>query len=192
MGGTGGQDNNMLGNLMSSLNSQQGNDIIGNLMKNGNSGNVSSGNVGSGNGSSSNKNQISKVVKNNKDNFDQNNDLSDSVEDDDEQVNPFSNLFSGTGSIDLSQISNMLSGIDFNNLDLNNTNINEIMNTISNSNSFESNDVEFKHTNPKERTHNILENLEHEDAGQLIYILAHLVDDKKLEMLNKIVEENSK
>ena len=37
----------------------------------------------------------------------------------------------------------------------------------------------------------LLKNLEDEDMGQLIYILAHLVDDKKLEMLNKIVEENS-
>jgi hypothetical protein len=36
-----------------------------------------------------------------------------------------------------------------------------------------------------------LKNLDDEDTGQLIYILAHLVDEKKLEMINKIVEENS-
>ena len=105
------------------------------------------------------------------------------------------------GGIDLSQISNMLAGIDFNkldlnnldlnNLDLNNSDLSELINSISNNNSFESNDVEFKHTDPKERTHSILKNLEDEDMGQLIYILAHLVDDKKLEILNKIVEENS-
>ena len=39
------------------------------------------------------------------------------------------------GSIDLSQISNMLSGIDLNNLDLNNTNLSDMINSISNNNS---------------------------------------------------------
>ncbi|MCJ7689063.1 MAG: hypothetical protein MUO60_07075, partial [Clostridiaceae bacterium] len=115
---------------------------------------------------------------------DENDDLLNSYED--QQDNPISNIFSGMGDIDLSQISNMLSG-----LDLNNSNISDMVNSISNDNSFVSSDVEFKHTNPKERTHNILGNLENEDAGQLIYILAHLVDDSKLEMLNRIVEENS-
>ena len=109
----------------------------------------------------------------------------------DEQDNPLSNIFSGMGNIDLSQISNMLSGIDLNNLDLNNSNLSDMINSISNNNSFESNDVQFKHTNPKERTHSILKNLEDEDMGQLIYILAHLVDERKLEILNRIVEENS-
>ena len=115
-----------------------------------------------------------------------------------------SNIFSGMGGIDLSQISNMLAGIDLNKLDLNNLDLNnldlnnldnnpfsEMINSISNNNSVESNDVEFKHTDPKERTHSIVKNLEDEDMGQLIYILAHLVDDRKLEILNKIVEENS-
>jgi len=108
----------------------------------------------------------------------------------------FSNIFAGMGSIDLSQISNMLSGIDLNNLDLNNSDLSDMMNSISNNNSFvnddsiENNDVEFKHTG-KESSHSVLEDLEDEEKGQLIYILAHLVDEQKLEMLNRIVEENS-
>lgn len=106
------------------------------------------------------------------------------------------------GSIDLSQISNMLAGIDLNNLDLNNSDLTDMMNSISNNdsfinngsfvddNSFENNDVEFKHTSSKESTHSVLEDLEDEDKGQLIYILAHLVDEQKLGRLNRIVEEN--
>jgi hypothetical protein len=90
------------------------------------------------------------------------------------------------GNIDLSQISNMLSGID-----LNNSNLSEMINSLSNNNSFESNDVQYKHTDLKERTHSILKNLEEEDMGQLIYILAHLVDERKLEALNRIIEESS-
>jgi len=76
-------------------------------------------------------------------------------------------------------------------------NLTDMMNSISNKNSFEddnfiqNNDVEFKHTSPKEGTHNVLEGLEDEDKGQLIYILARLVDDKKLETLNRIVEGNA-
>jgi len=193
-GGQGGQGNNVLDNLMSGLNGQ-GNDIIGNLMNNSSSGNMNTGNGNSRNGNSkndnsSNRNPVPKVVKNNKNNLEKVNNISDLEEY--EQVEPISNIFSGSGSIDLSEISNMLSGIDFSNLDFGNANINEMINSMSNNNSFESNDVEFKHTNPKERTHNILGNLEQDDVGQLVYILAHLVDDRKLDVLNKIVEENSK
>ena len=108
------------------------------------------------------------------------------------------NIFSGFANIDLSQISDMLAGID-----LNNSNFSDMINSLSNNNTFvngasfevddsiENNDVEFKHTDPKVRTHSILKNLDDADIGQLIYILAHLVDDKKLEVLNKIVEESS-
>ena len=107
-----------------------------------------------------------------------------------EQDKVFSNIFSGMGNIDLSQISNMLSGIDLNNLDLNSSNFSDIINSMSNNNSIENNDVEFKHTSLIESTHNVLEDLEDEDKRQLIYILAQLVDGKKLETLNRIVEEN--
>ena len=49
----------------------------------------------------------------------------------DDQDNSLSNIFSGMGGIDLSQISNMLAGID-----LNNANINDMINSLSNNNSY--------------------------------------------------------
>ena len=142
--------------------------------------------------SSNNKVNINNDIENNDT---ENNDIVSSNKND--QDNVFTNIFSGMGNIDLSEISNMLSGIDLNNLDLNSSDFNDMMSSISNNDSFvnddsfENNDVEFKHTSPKESTHSILEGLEDEDKGQLIYILAHLVDEQKLGMLNRIVEENS-
>ncbi|MPQ33367.1 hypothetical protein E4V42_18245 [Clostridium estertheticum] len=202
--GLGGQDGNLLGNLLGSLGGQD--NILGNLMDslggqsnnmNGNSNNGSnSGNVKSTpNVAKNNKNNSSNNNNVNINNDTENNDIVSS--DKNNQDNVFTNIFSGMGNIDLSEISNMLSGIDLNNLDLNSSNFNDMVNPISNNDSFvnddsfENNDVEFKHTSPMESTHSILDDLEDEDKGQLIYILAHLVDEQKLGMLNRIVEENS-
>jgi len=189
MGSLGGQDNDILGNLMGSLGGQD-NNILANLMSSlGGQGSNMPENLTNGASSASN------VKKNSNKKVNVNNDIVSSKED--EQDNTLSNIFSGMGNIDLSEISNMLSGIDLSNLDLNNSNLSDMMDSISNDNSFEdnnpiqNNDVEFKHTSPKENTHNILEALEDEEKGQLIYILAHLVDEKKLETLNRIVEGNS-
>ena len=205
-GGQGGND--ILGNLMSSLGGGNGgNDILGNLMGNltgqGNNGNSSNNsnksnakstsNVKKTTGASAGASTGASAVKDNKTNFNGKNEVLKSKEE--VQDNSLANIFSGIGGIDLSQISNMLAGID-----LNDANINDMINSLSNGNSLndnmifdnnDSNDVEFKHTDTKARTHNLLKNLEDEEMGQLIYILAHLVDDRKLEVLNKIVDENS-
>ncbi len=191
LSGNNGGGNNMIEGLLSGLGGGTGNNILGNLLGNLNLGNSSS----NYNVKSNSKTPVSDV-KTNKTKSKLNDDtINSNIEGED---NSLGDIVSGMGNIDLSQISNMLAGID-----LNNVNFSEMINSLTNSNSFvnndseivddyiENNDVEFKHTDPKKRTHNIVKNLEEEELGQLIYILAHLVDDRKLEMLNKIVGENS-